>query len=257
MPPSLAARLQGARWRRNLVGEAGAAVYRLQRGGEPDLYLKQARGEAAQALVDEMVRLRWLAGQMPTAPLVQFECTGSQAWLLTQAVPGRTAYEWLQQTPSRAPQIAAALAEALTRLHAVPTAQCPFQSPLAQRLAMACQRLEAGLIDAADFDEARLGWTAQQVWRAVQRLQPTALDPVVTHGDYSLDNILLDDQLRLTGLIDTGRLGVADRYQDLAILWNCLGEFGAPAQRAFFSAYGIARPDRRKLNFYLCLDECF
>ena len=204
-----------------------------------------------------MARLRWLAGHLPTATLLQFECTRSQAWLLTQAVPGQTAYEWLQQTPSRAPQIAAALAQVLTRLHALPVAHCPFQSPLEHRLTQAQARLEAGLIDANDFDEARQGWTAQQVLQELMRLKPAALDLVVSHGDYSLDNVLLDEQLRLTGLIDVGRLGVADRYQDLAILWNCLEEFGASAQRAFFSAYGIARPDKRRLDFHLCLDECF
>ncbi|MCE4553589.1 APH(3') family aminoglycoside O-phosphotransferase [Pelomonas cellulosilytica] len=256
LPPSLAA-LADARWRRDLVGEAGAAVYRVQRRGQPDLYLKQARGEAAQALVDELARLQWLADFMPTAPLRHFEFYGRKAWLLTQAVPGRTAYEWLQQAPERTLQIVAALVDALLRLHALPAAQCPFQSTLEGRLAQAHARLEAGLIDVDDFDDVRAGWTANDVWRALQRLSPEAIDPVVTHGDYSLDNILLDERLQLTGLIDVGRLGVADRYQDLAILWNCLGEFGPQAQQALFPAYGIPKPDRRRLDFYLCLDECF
>lgn len=257
LPPNLTAQLDGARWRRNLVGEAGAAVYRLQRDGKPDLYLKQGRGDAASALVDEMARLRWLAGHMPVAPLVHFECSDSQAWLLTRAVPGRTAHEWLQRQPSRTPDIVAALARTLARLHALPAALCPFQSPVAQRLSQAHKRLEAGLIDADDFDDARRGWTPQDVWDTLQRLRPRAVDAVITHGDYSLDNILLDDELRVTGLIDVGRLGVADRYQDLAILWNCLGEFGADAQARLFKIYGISRPDRRRLEFHLCLDECF
>lgn len=257
LPPSLAARLDGARWRRNLVGEAGATVYRLTRDDGPDLYLKHGRGPAAAALVDELARLRWLASQMPVGAPVHFECSDNQAWLLTRAVPGRTAWEWLRHAPSRAPDIVAALAQALVRLHALPAALCPFQSPLELRLALAHARLAAGLIDADDFDDARRGWTPQDVWDALQRLRPRRVDAVVTHGDYSLDNLLLDDELRVTGLIDVGRLGVADRYQDLAILWNCLGEFGAAAQRALFDAYGIARPDRRRLDFYLCLDECF
>ncbi|MBV8037724.1 MAG: aminoglycoside 3'-phosphotransferase [Pelomonas sp.] len=257
LPPGLAARLDGVRWRRNLVGEAGAAVYRLQRPGEPDLYLKQGRAQTAQALADEMARLRWLAGRMPAAPLVHFECTGHQAWLLTQAVPGLTAHEWLQRRPDRAPQIVAELARGLARLHALPALHCPFQSPLEQRLALARQRLDAGLIDADDFDDARQGWTPDAVWRSLQSLLPLAIDPVVTHGDYSLDNILLDEDFRITGLIDLGRLGVADRYQDLAILWNCLAEFGRDVQAQLWPACGIDTPDARKLDFFLCLDECF
>lgn len=257
LPASLQARLTGYGWRRNLVGEAGAAVYRLHRHGAPDLYLKHGRNEAAQDLVDEIARLRWLAGHMPVAPLEHFESTGSEAWLLTGAIPGRTAYEWLLQAPERAPEIVTALAHCLAHLHALPAERCPFNASHALRLAQARQRIAAGRVDAADFDEARQGWTPEDVWRAMQGLLPLAPDPVVTHGDYSLDNILLDAEGRVTGVIDLGRIGVADRYQDLAILWNCLAEFGPLAQATLFTAYGIGQPDDRKLTFHLCLDECF
>lgn len=257
LPASLGAALAGRAWHRNLVGEAGAAVYRLSARGAPDLYLKHGSGDAAQALVDEMVRLRWLADQLPVPALDHFEMSRGEAWLLTRAIPGRTAYEWLQEAPERAPSIVTALARLLARLHALPVERCPFNAHHSLRLADARQRLEAGLIDAEDFDEAREGWTPEEVWLELQRLLPLAADPVVSHGDYSLDNILLDGRGRVTGIIDLGRLGVADRYQDLAILWNCLGEFGPQAQAMLFSAYGIGQPEHAKLDFHLCLDECF
>ncbi|USJ01176.1 hypothetical protein MUG10_02760 [Xanthomonas prunicola] len=38
------------------------------------------------------------------------------------------------------------------------------------RLAHARRRLDAGLIDADDFDDARAGWTPAQVWAAMQAL---------------------------------------------------------------------------------------
>lgn len=257
LPPSLGAWLAGDVWHRNFVGEAGATVYRLRRAGLQDRYLKHGRGEAAQALVDEMARLRWLAGRWPVPALEHFETRGEDAWLLTRAMPGRTAYEWLQQAPERTHQIVTALARCLADLHALPADRCPFSAHHTLRLADARQRLEAGLIDADDFDDARAGWTPEDVWQALQRLLPLNADPVVSHGDYSLDNILLDADGRVTGVIDVGRAGVADRYQDLAILWNCLDEFGADAQATLFSAYGIDLPDTRKLDFHLCLDECF
>jgi aminoglycoside 3'-phosphotransferase-1 len=61
----------------------------------------------------------------------------------------------------------------------------------------------------------------------------------------------------VVGCIDVGRGGIADRYQDLAILWNCLGEFDGELQARLFQRYGIAEPDRRKLAFHLMLDEMF
>lgn len=257
LPAGVAAHCEDARWHRDRVGEAGAAVYRVARPGRADLYLKHGRGAVAEAVVDEMVRLRWLQGHLPVARLLHFEVAASEAWLLTHALPGRTAYQWLCDAPAHMPQIVTTLARTLAQLHRVPVPSCPFQAPLDQRLAHARQRLDAGLIDPDDFDDARQGWTPAQVWRELQRLRPTGHDAVVCHGDYSLDNLLLDAQGRLTGLIDLGRLGVADRFQDLAILWNSLGEFGTDAQRHLFSAYGLAPPDARRLDFYLCLDECF
>lgn len=257
LPPGLVRRLASYHWRRNLVGQAGAAVYRLHRAGVPDLYLKHGRGRAAQELVDEFARQHWLAGLMPVARLEHFESIGNRAWLLTRALAGRTAHEWLVDAPARAPQIVAALATMLARLHALPVETCPFNAHHSLRLAQARQRLDAGLIDAGDFDAARRGWTPHEVWQELHRLLPVRADSVVTHGDCSLDNIVLDAEGRVIGMIDLGRVGVADRYQDLAILWNDLEAFGAQAQHALFAAYGIPQPDMRKIAFFLCLDECF
>jgi len=117
-------------------------------------------------------------------------------------------------------------------------------------------RLDAGLVDVDDFDEEREGWSAEQVWDEMSALLPFAPDPVVTHGDISLDNILIADGGHV-GCIDAGRAGIADRYQDLAIVWHGLAEFGRPLQERFFATYGIDQPDERKISFHLMLDEFF
>ena len=257
LPPSLAGALAGREWHRNLVGEAGALVHRLRREGSPDLYLKHGDGEAAAAIVDEFARLRWLSGRWPVPAVAHFEATGGTAWLLTQALPGRTAYEWLEAAPDRAPAIVASIGRCLRRLHALPVETCPFNANHRLQLDLARQRLEAGLIDADDFDDARQGWTPEQVWAALGELLPLAEDPVVSHGDFSLDNLLMSADGEVVGVIDLGRVGIADRYRDLAILANCLDEFGPSLSGIFFEAYGIATPDARKLEFHLLLDECF
>jgi streptomycin 3"-kinase len=51
------------------------------------------------------------------------------------------------------------------------------------------------------------------------RLEPEAADRVVCHGDLCLPNILLDPEtLEVSGFVDLGRLGVADRHADLSLL---------------------------------------
>ena len=61
----------------------------------------------------------------------------------------------------------------------------------------------------------------------------------------------------VVGCIDAGRVGIADRYQDVALSWNSLVEFDASRQDRFLEQYGIADADERKLQFHLLLDEIF
>ncbi|WP_420009148.1 APH(3') family aminoglycoside O-phosphotransferase [Xanthomonas sacchari] len=257
LPPTLSARLHGLHWHRNLVGEAGAQVYGLSGAGTPDLYLKRGTGSSHDDVVDEFARLHWLRGTRGVPRVLHFEADAAGAWLLSEALPGKTAYQWLQEAPAQAERIVQALAEFLRHFHATPIDTCPFDASHPLRLAAAQRRLQAGLVDTEDFDAARAGWSAEAVWQAMTALLPLASERVLSHGDYSLDNILLDAPDRVVGVIDLGRAGVADPYQDLAILANCLDEFGPELADHFFAAYGVATPDLTRLQFHQLLDEFF
>lgn len=257
LPADLAAELVGYTWARDTVGESGGAVYRLHgKAGAPDLFLKHGTGAFADDISDEMVRLQWLAKRIPAPAVVRFVRTPGEAWLFMTTLPGKTAYQVLEASPGLGLEVVDALAIFLRRIHAIPVNACPFTSEHGHRLARARARIDAGLVDEDDFDEEREGWSAEQVWEAMQRLLPLAPDPVVTHGDYSLDNLLIHDG-EVVGCIDAGRVGIADRYQDLAIAWNCLAEFGTEFRERFLKKYGIPDPDAGKLNFHLLLDELF
>ncbi|WP_426172205.1 APH(3')-I family aminoglycoside O-phosphotransferase [Pseudoduganella sp. R-31] len=257
LPPSIPAELEGYEWVPNTVGQSGGAVYRLcGKEGAPDMFLKYGEGVLADDISDEMARLRWLGGHVPVPKVVHFVRTSNEAWLLMSEVPGESAYQVMASCPDHRIAIVDAIAKFLRRLHAIPIGDCPFTSNHEYRLLRARARIDANLVDEDDFDEDREGWTAEQVWGAMQSLLPLAPDPVVTHGDFSLDNILLQDG-KVVGCIDAGRAGIADRYQDLAIAWNCLGEFGTPLQRRFLAQYGVHDPDPSKLQFHLMLDELF
>lgn len=256
-PASISAELIGYKWARDTVGESGGAVYRLHgKVNAPDLFLKHGKDAYADDITDEMIRLRWLAKYIVVPTVVHFARTADEAWLLMTAVPGKTAYQVLEACPDLRLAVVDELAIFLRRIHAIPVSECPFTSDHGYRLTCARARINAGLVEEDDFDEERNGWTAEQVWETMQHLLPLAPDPVVTHGDFSLDNLLIRDG-KVIGCIDAGRLGIADRYQDLAIVWNCLGEFGASFQQRFLKQYGISDPDQVKLEFYLMLDELF
>lgn len=257
VPADIARHLDGYRWARDLVGESGGAVYRLHgHAGAPDLFLKHGSGAVADDITDEMTRLLWLARYVAVPEVRQFVRGSSDAWLLMTAIPGKTAWQLMAAHPERRLVVVDRLAHFLRQIHAIPVDQCPFTSTHVHRLAAARVRIDAGLVDEDGFDAPRQGWSAVAVWEALQDLVPLASDPVVTHGDYSLDNILVGDGEEIA-CIDAGRVGIADRYQDLAIAWNCMGEFGVAYQARFLAQYGVADLDRNKLDFHLMLDELF
>lgn len=257
VPASMAADVEGYRWARDQVGQAGGAVYRLHgKPAHPDLFLKRGRGDMADEITDEMTRLVWLDGRLPAPSVVNFVRTAGEAWMLTTAVAGQTAAQALRAKAGAGAEVIDALARFMRRLHAVPVNACPFKSDHAYRLTLARARIDADRVDADDFDAEREGWTAEEVWTELQTLLPLQGDGVVTHGDFSLDNLMIREG-EVTGCIDVGRMGVADPYQDLAILWNSLGEFGPETQARFLQQYGVEKPDERRLRFHLLLDELF
>jgi aminoglycoside 3'-phosphotransferase I len=251
MPPSLDSFIAGERWTEIDSGESGGRVFRI---GD-NAFLKYGEGRVFSDIVAEHCRLVWLQGRIAAPRVLHFAATGEAVWLLTSALPGRMVEEVIEDRGAPRAAIVDAVAEFLRTLHALGVEDCPFDASHPVGLADARRNISAGLVAEDDFDAERAGWTAEQVWDALHAEMPSQFDRVVTHGDFSTGNIFVDADGRVTGMIDVGRLGVADRYQDLAILWNNLEEIGLGAQ--LLHAYGETEPDMARLRFHLMLDELF
>jgi len=260
LPPALRDLTAGSRWTVVTDGESGASVHRVEAPDDSVRFLKHASGALADALAAEHARLEWLAPRVSVPTVRGFERTANDAWLLTDALPGQSARAALTDAlavdPSRVAMIAQALGRAMRALHEIPAADCPFDSAHVRRLADAQRRIARGDVDVTDFDEARQGWSAEQVWDALVSLDALPFERVVTHGDYSLDNVFVQGT-SVTGVLDVGRAGVADPYQDLAICRRDLGEHGTEAQVALLRGYGLSTLDEARVEFHLLLDELF
>ncbi|MFH9424905.1 APH(3') family aminoglycoside O-phosphotransferase [Streptomyces sp. NPDC017529] len=255
-------------WSRVTDGASGALVYHLT-GGPGELYAKLAPAGAAAAsglsLPAEAERLVWLAEQgVPVPRVVESGGAGAVAWLVTEAVPGRPASaEWPEHQRH---EVAAALAGLARSLHGLPVERCPFDRALAVTLPQAARAVADGAVDLADLDEERAGWSGWRLLAELERTRPAAEDLVVCHGDLCPDNVLLDPRTRrVTGLIDVGRLGRADRHLDLALVLRELTHeedpwFGPAYAETFLRAYGNGHGtvvSQEKLAFYRLLDEFF
>jgi aminoglycoside 3'-phosphotransferase-2 len=227
------------------IGESGAWVYRA---GSTHFIKSEPISPLAE-LPGEIARLRWLhATGLPCPAVVDAADHAGRHWLLMTAIPGHDLASTELVTAETAVRL---MAEALRRLHAIDVASCPFDHRAQIRVAAASARYHAGLYDGDNPEQGPADY--QRLMAQV----PTSEDLVVTHGDACFPNVMTENG-RFTGIIDCGRLGVADRYQDLALACRSLDwNYGAAAIPAFLAAYGVAEPDRAKLEWYTLLDEFF
>ena len=234
------------------IGESVAAVHRLNAAGREPLVLKSEPVSPFAELPAEAVRLMWLRGQhIPCAAVLGTAEHAGRHWLLMSAVDGRDMAS-VPETPVET--IARQSAYALLRLHDLDVKGCPFDHRIERRLGHAKANLDAGRIDPVWTDASR---TPAEGFAELIATRPLSEDVVVTHGDACLPNFMIEDG-RFSGFVDCGRLGVADRWQDLALAIGSLERnFGRDFSAPFLDAYGLRQVDPEKLAWYLLLDEFF
>lgn len=257
-------RYSGHDWTPISMGCSGALVYRL--AGATDLYVKVGSLtnslDTGYDLGAETERLRWLANVgVPTPEVVEHDASEDCSWLVTTAIPGRSAADhW--PVDQRA-NVIDALADFTHTLHDLPIEDCPYERDLAVMLPAAEHAVRQHLVDLDRLDAAYKGWTPQQLLDEAHATVPDFEEFVVCHGDFCLPNVLLDpDSLTVTGLIDVGRLGRADRYSDLALATRSIAsaqnpQYGAHHAERYLIRYGVEQPDTNRVTFYRLLDQFF
>ncbi len=250
LPAALKPLLPQARWEPVNHGRSKAAVYRSTR-----FVLKVQQKGPFDTLFGEKERLRWLAGRVPVPRVVAYHLEGGTEYLATERVRGLDMSA--PETRLHARRNAALLARALRELHALPLGDCPFNASLNVRLREGRERLRLGMVNEADLDSEWRGWTGAEVFAELVRTRPETEDLVVTHGDPCLPNVIVAGEF-VSGLVDVGRAGVADRHADLALAARSLTyNYGPGFEDVFLDTYGRSLVDVGKLAYYRLLDELF
>lgn len=242
-------------WQQDARGRSSAHVFRLEADGRAPVYLKTELVDPLGELAGEVARLRWLTSQGLACPdIIAHARDDEREWLLMSALPGNDFVSAELMSPADRVRL---LADALRRLHAIDIAACPFDHRLANRIGEARARLLAGCVDEDDFDETRLGRSGQDLFCELEEKRPVTEDLVVTHGDACLPNFIADGT-SFSGYIDCGRLGIADRHQDMALACGSIERnFGAALAVDFLNAYGNFELHPEKVAYYRLLDEFF
>ncbi|HEX9927981.1 MAG TPA: APH(3') family aminoglycoside O-phosphotransferase [Pyrinomonadaceae bacterium] len=253
LPQILSEMLSGYAWQQNFTGFSSSQVFHLKSSSGENLYLKTAPCVDSE-LAEEKQRLEWLKGKLSVPEVRLFVQTDERDYLLISEIEGAGAHEdlWKEDVP-RAIEL---LSKGVRMIHSLPVADCPFDETLEAKIERARRRIELGLVDESDFDDERQGRTAEDLFRELIATKPASEDLVFTHGDYCLPNVLFKDW-QISGFVDWGRAGVADRYQDIALLTRSVCyNFGEKWTPFVFEALEI-EPDWERIDFYKLLDEFF
>ncbi len=162
------------------------------------------------------------------------------------------------------------VAECLKMLWKVDVSECPIQgSRLEHRLEQAEYNVTHHLVDTENVEPETFGpegfQTPGELLQWLRENRPSE-DLVLTHGDLCLPNVIIQNG-RIQGFIDLGRMGLADRWQDVAIAIRSLDHNFAGRYfdgkriydfqpRMLLERLGMEL-DEEKYRYYFLLDELF
>jgi aminoglycoside 3'-phosphotransferase II len=264
LPPPLAADLSKHTRTEAGTGESGTTVTRFERSTGTPVFLKSRVIDSLPSprpLFDEAERLGWMhAVGLPVPAVLQYHEWKGREYLLLTAVPGADAA--VPRSPDQHGAIVSALAAGLRTLHATNISACPFDHSRRVRVAAVEARVRAGVVREDDFDAVHQGRTARDLYAELVATPPASEDRVFAHGDYCLPNVVLIEDgaggFRVSGFLDCGNAGIADRYQDLALCARSIAyNFGDALVPTLFARYGLERVDEAKIAYYQLLDEFF
>ena len=162
------------------------------------------------------------------------------------------------------------MARGLRMLWSVDVKECPSKvSPLTERLQTARYRVEHNMVDMDNVEPDTFGpdgfRDAEELLCWLEQNRPEE-DIVLTHGDFCLPNLFAEED-EFSAFIDLGKMGPADRWQDLAIAIRSLKDNAAGVfthgHRYFDFEPGMLLDrlgipmDEEKNRYYKLLDELF
>ncbi len=209
----------------------------------------------------EMHMMQWLSGKIPVPDVLCTEKYHRLDYLLMTRLPGVMACDAYYL--ARPKELTAILAEGLKMLWSVKDTGCGYNCNLYKKLRMAHHNVRHDKVDLDSRVFAMLGEkrfvSPEHLFNWLLEHRPEE-EPVLSHGDFCLPNIFIQNG-KISGFVDLGRAGIADKYQDIALCYRSLRQNCKKFPEAFdpdclFEMLDI-KPDWEKIRYYILLDELF
>ncbi len=241
---------------KNSVGWSSASVYLFHKGDNA-FYLKINK---SSELIRERDIMIWLKGKVPVPQVKYFGEKNNLYYLLMTASEGHMSCDFSEDIVRESYEnTVRLLADGILMLQSIDITDCPFVNTLDIMLKDALFNIEYGLVDMEDFEDGNEFTTPMELYNYLIQNKPTE-ENCFCHGDYCLPNIFIDDN-KVTGFIDLGSSGIADKWQDIALCvrsleYNLKNVDKTKYIDLLFEHLNI-EPNWDKINYYILLDELF
>ena len=187
--------------------------------------------------IDEAVEnMRWMGKRVPVPQVIQYEVVGDKSYLLMSKVDGKMSCDpYYMEHPNEMVEL---LAEGLRMLWSVDISggrqDWSLEGDLEKVRESLDREWETGRMVVAPDGKAL--YSPEEVMDWLEENKPKE-ELALSHGDYCLPNVFFKDG-KVSGFIDLGASGVADKYLDIAdCYWslkhNFNGFFGGKAYANF------------------------
>ena len=259
IPASIKALIAGKSYQEDEMGLSESTVLLFD-----DMVLKIQ--QTNREIRNEYCIMKWLERSGKVPHILAYEQQEQQSYLLMSKMQGKMSCD--KQYMTRPEVLFQMITEGLQWLWSVDISDCPCNNTLVHKLKQAEFQVKHGLVDMENTEPETFSENGFENPKALLQWlyenQPKE-ELVLSHGDYCLPNIFAKEDA-FCGFVDVGRMGIADKWQDIALCYRSLAHnfsgkydgisYGTFNEELFFQMLGI-EPNWEKIRYYILLDELF
>ena len=268
MPCELSQTLKDYSFVVNNEGYSQAMVFKCEKDKET-FYLKAEQSNSF--IKREYSILKWLSGKLPVPEIKYYDEYNGLSFMLTTAIKGYKAGTSNDEVRKPFENTIRLLADGLLMFQSIDISDCPFTNNFNVSFKNAAYNIEtnsyypdyisvnANFANIFNFNDSndKSSITPLGLYNFLNKNKPQESREEIcfSHGDYGLTNTFIDGN-SITGFIDIGGGGIADKWNDIAICVRSIGYHSRSLDEMkkyvdlLFERLSIV-PDWDKINYYI------
>jgi len=232
-------------------GMSAAEVVKCRADNE-DLFIKSIDSKYANTTYSvkrEQEIMRWLQGKLNVPSILDFGEERSREYMVMNELRGIHIDDF-EDNPD---EYITHLANCIKLVQSVDASNCTFDSTLDVRLAELKWLIDNNLASLDDWEDTTIFTDPHELYQWLCDNKPTE-DLVFSHGDITANFFVNGADYFF---YDMGRAGIADKWMDIAFCVSNIREFeDKKYEDRFFELLNI-KPDYKKIEYFILLDEMF